>query len=755
MKREIERLRQRVKELEAELDTARSNANQHGAPSTTLSSEPVGLNLRPLQALASQSTIPTGLSVQSPVSKRYWEGIYANPNDTHAKQFYGPSSLFYFIKRMEDFLTISLQQPRRSKPIWFNSASKSFASPTPERTREFAESFSEPTDHAHHETSNSNQEQYLTITQEEYFLGLFWQSYHCSMQIVDETAFREHYRSLCDLPGRSRKPSALVDIIVAICMQYGIAFLVRREDSEQHQPSENEHNSSGHDVRDVVVDINDATIAGRWHYYRCQSLLSAELENPTITTLQCQIFSAIYLCNASYQNMAHSTLAQAVRTAQMLGLHLEPSGNMPDTTRELRKRLWWTLQTIESKTCMKLGRPLITSFPPESCSLPSDDYQLALLSSSTTSVEGSVTWLSYTVQNSKLVLAARATHVAFFERCNELLTERSCASIYDDDPVLEDCAGFLQTSISGPHGLQTWLQELPDALKSKRKDGGNIYSTDCSALDMERFAPTWLQRHRLLLELLYHNLSMNLFRPFITFPSVLPSLVRYRPNNGSLPSSLPSTSPSPSSTTRRPLAEQNAVACAKHGIALTKMIHETLENTDFLAGWHEAFQWQWNAALSLIGFILANPRSELSRDARQAIDRAIEVFNIFGRHFAVGTSAAIVTSQLMARADALRNKLGQSCGGINPSVQASGAGVDIASDPSAMSSGTQDLQNSTQIPSIPTETGEVEALETLADMAMIDDLLDGTINMAYGVDCFGGVDFSLPENAHLTDGWNI
>ncbi|ROW05312.1 hypothetical protein VSDG_00688 [Cytospora chrysosperma] len=757
--REIERLGQRVKELEAELENVRLNGNQHDTPFTSPSSGSVGLPVESQQVSATSSISPTDQTLHSPVVRRCWEGVYASPNDTHAKQFYGPSSLFYFIKRMEDFLTTALQQPRRGQPIWFNSASKSFASPTPERTREFAEPFDDSTEHGQHGAHSTNQEQYLTTTQEEYFLGLFWQSYHCSMQIIDETAFREHYRSLCDVPGRSRKPSALVDIIVAICMQYGIAFLVRRKGAAQQQLPNSEQNPDGTGISDVIVDIDDATIAGRWHYYRCQSLLAAELENPTITTLQCHIFSVIYLCNASFQNMAHSTLAQAVRTAQMLGLHLEPPEDMPNTARELRKRIWWTLQTVEIKTCMKLGRPLIVSLPSETCSLPSDDYQLALLSSSTTSGDGSVTWLSYTVQNTKLVLAARAIHVAFFERCDDLLTGRNRATIYEDDQVMEECAEFLQTSIRGLQGLQAWVQGIPDALKTKRKNGGEAYSTDCSALEMERFAPTWLQRHRLLLELLYHNLLMNLFRPFITFPSTLSGHASCQPISGtssSPPSFASSLSPSP--TTRTPLAEQNAVSCIRHSIALTNMIHETLTNTDFLDGWHEAFQWQWNAALSLIGFILANPGSAPSRDARQAIDRAIDVFEIFGRHFAVGTSAASVTRQLTARADILPNRLRQN-GGMDAAGRTS-AVVGAASGLGDVSTGTQELQGISGFGSMGLGNKGVEPNAPLVDMEMFDDetvrtLLDGTMNMAYGVDCFGGVDFSLPENAHLIDGWNI
>lgn len=87
------------------------------------------------------------------------------------------------------------------------------------------------------------------------------------------------------------------------------------------------------------VGNNDATIAGRWYHRRCQTLLASELESPSIRTLQCQILTVIYLCCASFQNMADSTLALAARTATILGLHQEPSTDLPRAEREYRRRV--------------------------------------------------------------------------------------------------------------------------------------------------------------------------------------------------------------------------------------------------------------------------------------------------------------------------------------------------------------------------------------------------------------------------------
>jgi hypothetical protein len=66
---------------------------------------------------------------------------------------------------------------------------------------------------------------YLTPTQEEYFLDVFWQSYYTSCPILDGLEFKKQYQSLWAASARERKPSALVDIVLAVCIQYGMAQL--------------------------------------------------------------------------------------------------------------------------------------------------------------------------------------------------------------------------------------------------------------------------------------------------------------------------------------------------------------------------------------------------------------------------------------------------------------------------------------------------------------------------------------------------
>ncbi|CRG92632.1 putative transcriptional regulatory protein C417,09c [Talaromyces islandicus] len=542
-----------------------------------------------------------------PNGRRGWDGIHTRSAHASQTQWYGPSSAFYFMGRISSYLSTVLEQPQNDHHLQPNSASRTFTSPTSPK-------------HGLEEPSSLGEEAYLSAIEEDFFLNLFWQSYHPIYQILDETEFREHYKSLWALSPTTRKSSALVDIILALCMQYGVSL------SHEHDYS----------VANGDVGINDASIAGRWYYRRSQTLLTSDVESPSIVTLQCRIFSVVYLCNASFQNMAHVTLAMAMRTAHILGFHLEPPDSLPRAQRELRKRIWWTLYTVESKTCMKLGRPWLSADMTATCSVPADDHELARLSVSNIAAYGdNVTWLTYGRLLTTLVLTAERIYLGFYDKYSEIMEVNNVKSLYNTDLTsLETLAEWLQ---SQRDSLQTWLCNVPDAMKTKRKDSGEPFSTDRSALYLERYVPSWLQRQRLLLELLYHNLCMNIYRPFIYFPSSSPAAVNTVSHS-------------------TPMANGHAVSCINHAIAITHILHEALTSTDLLKGWYEAFQWQWNATPSMAGFVLAYPLHSLTPVAREALDMGITVFEAFGTHFAIAMSAANVTRGLAAKADFLNGR---------------------------------------------------------------------------------------------------
>ncbi|KAH6650752.1 fungal-specific transcription factor domain-containing protein [Chaetomium tenue] len=767
--REIQRLTSRVRELETELagynaagstsshssggNSAFSAASVSAESPVTATTTPPSVAPRPSNSSGAGrpdhgARQPTG----DKLPKRLWEGVYASTTQGSPKQWYGPSSLFYFIGRMETYMTRALQQPSTGRTLWFNSASKSLPSPTSMPDQEAtAATGNKDGAQGQGQSPGGTPGEYLNAAQEEYFLNLFWQSHHCALQIVDEATFREHYRSLCldPPPGNFRRPSALVDILVALCMQYGVAFLPQRAPAM----------ASGGESNDIGPD--DGTLAGWWHYQRCRAILESEVERPTLSTLQSLLFSVVYVCCASFQNTAHHLLAMAVRVGYTLGLHLEPPETMPWSERELRKRLWWTLFVNESKTCMKLGRPWSIAEAPTPCSLPADDHELALRSGSHTTsitVEGStVTWLTYTLQTVKLVLATRTVYTAFFDRCSEILSSiKSPGTLYDDPAALETAAEVLKGLLDRPGALRGWLRDLPAALKTQRVGGGVPLSADASRLDIEIFAPVWLQRQRLLLELLYHTFMINLHRPFIAYPTS--PLTAPECSAGRSPSATPLSGPGP-------LATGHALTAARHGIAITTVIHQIVVEKDLLAGWLEAFQQQWNAAITMVGFLLAFPESQMAPQVRTALATAVEVFEAFGKHFAVGSSAANATRDLLSKIDLLR-------GVGTPGEQQPFAQFQAAADSgqgaamgqlSAMGAEAQITtfvpvfgMNST--PSAGPDYSQPPAfMPDISDEEMaaaVRDMLAGTIDMVYSADSFPSMGGPFPGGAQMGwEGW--
>ena len=624
--------------------------------------------------------------------QKQWEGVWTKGSQAHQTQLHGPSSSFYFLTRLRAQIGSTLQLPYLDCHLQPNTASRFFASPASSPMNNSEE---EIILHDGHMISED-----LSRAQEDYFLGLFWQSHHCTIPILDELDFRKHYESLwagvTSSNGRSRKRSALVDIILALCMQYGTAFISRSETDKTFE---------------VGVDSNDSSIAGRGFYRRCQTLLAYSSETPSIMTLQCQIFSAIYLRDASFLNMAHSTLAVATRTAHTLGLHQEPTNNISRAEVELRRRLWWVTYALESKACMALGRPWLAQISHINCALPADDQDLARLSGPNfPSSIANVTWLSYHLHYVRLILAARAVHTAFEQKCSKILSANGGKILYDDAQGLEALAGFLSQCLQC---MWSWAQNVPDTLKTERKAGGKPMSTDRSALEVDLIAPQWLQRQRLLLELLHHNLVMNLYRPFICF------------------------SKPPSSST--PLADDNAISCLNHAIAITNIILQTLTGTDILNGWHEAYQFQWNATLSMIGFMFAYPVCPPTFSARKTINSAIAVFEIFRNNFAVAASAANVTRDLAGKADLFIDRFR---GGSTSAPQSQEISVPAVSSLPALHNGFSMSLDS----------------ETLTDPedAIMTNLnpFSGTLGLDFNVDPSSGFKWPLPEsNGMSADIW--
>lgn len=537
-----------------------------------------------------------------------WEGIYVATARSEQTSYYGPSSAFYFVSRIGCFLNRALQQPCADRQMQLRLAARNVIIGSGQ------EDENERDDGAPTRAAGGNgHTPSLNRTQEEYFLSLFWESYHCFQPIVDETELRKHYASLWE-PGKpNRRSSALVDIILALCLQLGYTFI----------PRDNAKSTE----RDASFD--DATIAGRWYYRRSQSLLTADLESPSITTVQCHTFTVCYLCCASFLNMCHVAIAQAIRTAMVLGLHLEPPTNLPHGERELRKRIWWSIWLLDNRTSTKLGRPFLVDIRQTTVTWPADDIETASYNGAMLGYYSSdVTWLSYSRQMLHLFSTVNDIHKTFYSKCGEVMAAKGISSLYKDPRALETCAEFMASKMPA---MRAFIDQLPVAMKTRRRGGGEPFSNDRSVLEIESMAPMWLQRQRICLELHYLAMMTNLTRPFISFYS--------------------------NSSTYTPIAERHAAACVNYAISHTHIMHQLITETDLMNGWTEFFHWQWNAAITISGFILAYPIHPSTPSARRALDKAIDVFDKYGVDFAVSASAATIARDLVAKADLLASRL--------------------------------------------------------------------------------------------------
>lgn len=109
--------------------------------------------------------------------------------------------------------------------------------------------------------------------------------------------------------------------------------------------------------------------------------------------------------------------------------------------------------------------------------------------------------------------------------------------------------------------------------------------------------------------------------------------------------------------------------CAAHAMALTHIMHHVVLSTSILAGWQEAFQWQWNASMTLVGFVFAYPQGSLTPSVRCAIDVSIAILEDFGKSFSIAGSAATIMSDLCAKVDAVIEQSQRKQGGVRQQPQ--------------------------------------------------------------------------------------
>jgi hypothetical protein len=596
----MQRLRNKVRDLEEQIAKLKEEA-EHQAPA--------GFIMPPDY---SSSSLDFGKLTNT---REGWQGL-----QQPGQIYYGPLSSSYFVTRITRHLSHALNQPMNNAKLEACIARFNYQTPTHKSSRWDASPASS-TDQYMNENKEAKD---LTEAQEEGFLNLLWQSFHCVYPVLSEPDFQEYYTSLwlnSSSDGTStRKPSALVDVLLALCMQYSSTFLVAGDCQEGSS--------------DDGLQSKNANLASQAYYQRAQRLLRNELENPDIMAVQSHIYSIVYLYNTSMLNTAYVNLGLTLGIAQTLRLHLRPMDGISPEQQELRRRIWWTLYRIDSQLSMTLGRPPLIHLSRVSCGLPGDDREHVRLSGTVllTNHED-ISWLTFHVQCTKLTYLVQGVQAAFQRKCSQLLGEETSKDIYDDQRLLETLAAFLVGEMTVIHN---WAQNVPPSLCIARRGAGEPFSTNRAALNLSQFSPIWLERQRILLELHYHHLMISTLRSFIRFPPVSSSMT--------------------------PQTDGYNISCLNHAMAITSILNQVLSETDLLRGWSPIFQYQWDAILCTLGFVFANPLCSPAPSARKSLQTAISTLDLVSDHFMAAKNAAQVAREVSCQADRLIYHVQQSLG---------------------------------------------------------------------------------------------
>ncbi|KAL7622414.1 hypothetical protein AAE478_007919 [Parahypoxylon ruwenzoriense] len=334
------------------------------------------------------------------------------------------------------------------------------------------------------------------------------------------------------------------------------------------------------------------------YFRRCMAATSqyAAFAEPTLDRLQCYVLMTLYLLDAGEHQPAYNMIGLALRIAHALNIH----HSLPDADPNvhLACRIWWTILHLNFQCARLLGRPVGVQLAETTCPLPPGDE---------------FTYHTRSVGLTKATLAVTETLSRHPNRPHE-----------DRIAQVESRAAVLSAEI---YRLREWRdQQLRPAIQRPlHVDNREARDWIQSAADA---SPSQLLRG-VLLELQYYDEIIGLHRSFICFP------------NGLL---IPQ---------RSAQADAHATTSMIHAMATVDLAHRIMSTTDVLYGRSEVYQWQWNALLTLIGFLMAYPLCDYSPTARHHAQLALEIFSSADPRNTVAVRAAAVTRSLCAKVDSL------------------------------------------------------------------------------------------------------
>ncbi|KAL4867276.1 hypothetical protein BDV12DRAFT_171623 [Aspergillus spectabilis] len=352
---------------------------------------------------------------------------------------------------------------------------------------------------------------------------------------------------------------------------------------------------------------------GMPYFQRCLSAVTrlGTLAGPSLSVIQCYCYLTLYLLDVGHHQAAYNMVGLALRIAQ--SLNYMDARHRGQQACQLFRRLWWTLIHLDFRCSRHVGKPVTINVDDLMWLRPSREPQDMHLSNG----------LLYHTESIRLTAAALTV--------NEAMGHHSLLDGAVGPTHFEKRATDLSDRI---YHLQQWRDELPQeqSFASIRVEVPAFPPDTKESLDpgdhnMEQPSMVILLSTLLLLQ--YHNVVISLHRVFIQFP-----------NYPLVPKS-------------HPKADAHAATALNHALTMIRFAHVRMATHDILHGLSEIYQYQWNAVITIIGFMLAYPYCHRCSRAREHLDLALEIFDSAGSENTTATRAAALTRHLCKKVDTL------------------------------------------------------------------------------------------------------
>ncbi|POW02529.1 hypothetical protein PSHT_12071 [Puccinia striiformis] len=255
--------------------------------------------------------------------------------------------------------------------------------------------------------------------------------------------------------------------------------------------------------------------------------LASYLGHPSIECIQAQLLLVLYMVNNDRCTDAWCFIGGVIKQAQCLGLHIDPSKlnpHMPVLEQELRRRVWWSVQTWDVFLGIAFGWPAGVTL--SDSDLPSDRTEESLIGQALAAPPSlppqGVTELTYHVFNWETCLYARDMMDRIF---GQAVWGWGKSPEPQEGPKYEQVVQLDTTIKTWYHRVPVAMRFEPDPIEDQpSKPSGSFQtasqvfqpsSTGVGIEDLRRREPM-LAKQALLLSISANTILLLLHRPFLS-----------------------------------------------------------------------------------------------------------------------------------------------------------------------------------------------------------------------------------------------